>query len=70
MFFNQSINYKNRNFDYHWMGTGASNDSCTDIYAGNHSASEPETQAVQNFILSKKNQWISYISLHSFGKFA
>jgi hypothetical protein len=52
------------------MGTGASNDSCTDIYAGNHSASEPETQAVQNFILSKKNQWISYISLHSFGKFA
>jgi hypothetical protein len=46
------------------LETGASLDMCTDIYAGSEPASEPETKAVQNFILSKSPNWISFVSLH------
>ena len=46
------------------LETGASLDICTDIYAGSESASEPETKAVQNFILSKSPNWISFVTLH------
>ncbi|CAF1138679.1 unnamed protein product, partial [Brachionus calyciflorus] len=53
----------NRNYDYHWMKIGASNSMCTDIYAGAYPASEPEISAIQNFILSKKSHWLSFVSL-------
>jgi hypothetical protein len=38
-----------------------------DIFAGEKPTSESEASAVQDFILSKKNQWLSYVSLHSYG---
>jgi hypothetical protein len=41
------------------MKEGASLDICDEIYAGSGASSEPETVAIQNFILSK--QWMSYI---------
>jgi carboxypeptidase T len=40
----------NRNHSFHWGG--ASNDPCAETYQGPEPASEPETQVLQNFILS------------------
>ncbi|SCX96057.1 M14 family zinc carboxypeptidase [Desulfoluna spongiiphila] len=40
----------NRNFDFHWGGSGASTYTCDQTYRGSHAASEPETQAVQNYM--------------------
>lgn len=42
---------------------------CSDIYAGSSPGSEPEIQAIQNFILSKKTSWLSFITLHSYGSY-
>ncbi|MFP4346513.1 MAG: M14 family zinc carboxypeptidase, partial [Anaerolineales bacterium] len=42
----------NRNSSFHWGGPGASTDPCYDTYRGPSAASESETQAVQNFILT------------------
>ena len=47
--------------------TGSSNDNCSYIYAGEKVSSEPETKAVQDFILGKKGQWLSFITIHSYG---
>lgn len=46
---------------------GSSNDTCEEIYAGSKPGSEPETRAVQDFILAKQGQWISFVTIHSFG---
>lgn len=40
----------NRNFDYLWGGAGASTNKCDLTYRGAYAASEPETQAVQNYL--------------------
>ncbi len=40
----------NRNYDWHWGGAGT--DPCEDTYQGPSAASEPETQAVQNYLRS------------------
>lgn len=44
-----------------------SNDPCTDIYAGPSPASEPETNAVINFVTARAGQWESFLSIHSYG---
>ncbi|XP_051153825.1 carboxypeptidase B-like isoform X2 [Leptopilina boulardi] len=59
----------NKNFDFMWMETGASNDPCDAIYAGSKSFSEPETRNFRNFIQSGNKNIKVYISLHSYGKF-
>ncbi|MDY2587806.1 M14 family zinc carboxypeptidase [Winogradskyella aquimaris] len=45
----------NRNFDYFWgsAGTGSSGTSTSDSYRGPSAASEPETQIMVDFILSR-----------------
>lgn len=40
---------------------------CTEIYAGDRPASEPEIDAVQKFILSLSPNWLSFVSIHSYG---
>jgi carboxypeptidase T len=40
----------NRNFTFYWGGTGSSSNQCSDIYRGPSPASEPETQAIQNYV--------------------
>ncbi|RKY63579.1 MAG: hypothetical protein DRQ02_12475 [Candidatus Latescibacterota bacterium] len=40
----------NRNFSYQWGGSGSSNDPSSDIYRGPYPFSEPETQALRDFI--------------------
>ncbi|XP_026743018.1 zinc carboxypeptidase-like [Trichoplusia ni] len=58
----------NRNFDFEWATVGASNDSCTNTYAGPSPASEPETKAIAEYALSLKNKgnFMYYLSYHSY----
>lgn len=41
----------NRNWDYHWGESGASKYSCAETYKGAKASSEPETQAVVQYIM-------------------
>jgi murein tripeptide amidase MpaA len=43
----------NRNFPFHWGGPGASTFQCDETYRGASAASEPETQAVVNYVRSE-----------------
>jgi hypothetical protein len=44
----------NRNFEFKWNGqSGSSGDPCSLVYRGPYPASEPETQAIQNYIRSQ-----------------
>jgi carboxypeptidase T len=42
----------NRNHSFHWVGSGSSPNACDETYRGPTAGSEPETQAIQNFILT------------------
>jgi murein tripeptide amidase MpaA len=42
----------NRNWGYQWGGEGASTSQCSDTYRGPGAFSEPETQAMRNFVLA------------------
>jgi len=42
----------NRNSDFKWGGAGSSGDPCAETYHGPSAASEPETQAVENYVRS------------------
>lgn len=42
----------NRNSSFDWGGAGASTSACNETYRGRSAASEPETQALENYILS------------------
>ncbi|XP_074657947.1 carboxypeptidase B-like [Tubulanus polymorphus] len=59
----------NRNWKYHWMEQGASSYECSETYAGPSAMSEPETQAVANFIETNKQRIRMYLSFHSFGQY-
>ncbi|XP_076325169.1 carboxypeptidase B-like [Tachypleus tridentatus] len=58
----------NRNFGFKWNQGGASNSPCSDIYAGPKAFSEPETKAISEFILARKNQVKLYIATHSYSQ--
>ena len=65
----------NRNYGYGWgaNNTGSSNDPCSETYRGESAFSEPETQVVSDFILSRffKNvlhyHTYSNVYIHPFG---
>ena len=40
----------NRNHNFHWNQGGASNNACDETYHGHAPASEPEVQAIQNYV--------------------
>ncbi|KAM4711428.1 carboxypeptidase B2 [Anableps anableps] len=58
----------NRNFDANWCTIGASPDPCTEIYCGPFPESEPESQAVANFLRSHKDSIQIYLSIHSYSQ--
>ncbi|MGL4608825.1 MAG: M14 family metallopeptidase [Trueperaceae bacterium] len=72
----------NRNFSFAWGRAGAGDKPCTETYRGSHAASEPETQAIQNYLKKlfpdkRKNDFSSpapedtaglYLDIHSFGE--
>lgn len=55
----------NRNYGFQWGGGGASTSPSSDTYRGESAFSEPETQAVRDFIKSHSNLKIM-MSYHSF----
>ncbi len=57
----------NRNYGFGWGGGGASKDPGSDTYRGPHAFSEPETQAVKNFVESHPNLKI-LLSYHTFSE--
>ncbi|KAI1285365.1 Carboxypeptidase B [Halotydeus destructor] len=60
----------NRNWDFHWMEKGASDNPCSDIYAGPEPFSEPETKAISKYIeeLVKGKVVPMYLSFHSYSQ--
>uniref|UniRef100_UPI0037E97C72 carboxypeptidase B2 n=1 Tax=Semicossyphus pulcher TaxID=241346 RepID=UPI0037E97C72 len=58
----------NRNFDANWCTEGASGDPCTEIYCGAFPESEPESQAVADFLRRHKDTVQLYISIHSYSQ--
>ncbi|HEX4923617.1 MAG TPA: M14 family metallopeptidase [Bdellovibrionales bacterium] len=57
----------NRNYSFKWSETGASGNPSSDTYYGTAPFSEPETQAVKNFIETKENLNIA-LSFHTFSE--
>ncbi|KAI1694427.1 zinc carboxypeptidase domain-containing protein [Ditylenchus destructor] len=62
----------NRNFDFHWGTDGVTNDPCAepfdkpgDTYCGEKPLSEPEAEALQNFLTKNKESIKCYVNLHS-----
>jgi len=55
----------NRNYTYQWGydNSGSSPDPCSDTYRGPSAGSEPETQAVTNFIIGKNIK--AHFNMHS-----
>lgn len=58
----------NRNYGYNWnKGIGTSSKGCSEMYSGTGPFSEPETQVMRDFLLSKKNELKFVSNFHSFG---
>ncbi|ROL50020.1 Carboxypeptidase B2 [Anabarilius grahami] len=58
----------NRNFDANWCTKGASDNPCDPTYCGQFPESEPETQAVAQFLRSHKDKIKLYLSIHSYSQ--
>jgi len=59
----------NRNWGHNWGGQGASGDPCDETYYGPHAFSEPETAAIRNFILARKDSMKLYLTFHTYGQY-
>jgi len=59
----------NRNFDFFWMSGGASNNPCSDTYAGPNPFSEPETSAIRDFYGTIASRTRIFLSFHAFGQY-
>ncbi|CAL8101899.1 unnamed protein product [Orchesella dallaii] len=58
----------NRNWDFQWAGKGTSRNPCSQIYHGPNAASEPEVQAIQEFVLERKDQIKLFLTFHSYSQ--
>jgi hypothetical protein len=57
----------NRNWGYGWGGPGSSSSPSSDTYRGTAPFSEPETQAVRDFILAHPDT-VAHIDFHSYSQ--
>jgi carboxypeptidase A2 len=57
----------NRNFDSNWSGPGSSSNTNSDIYHGTSAFSEPETQALRDYILSRPTI-SAHVDVHSYSQ--
>ena len=48
---------------------GASDFPCSQIFAGSRPFSEPETKNVADFLEANKEQFLVYLSFHSYGQY-
>uniref|UniRef100_A0A3Q3VSS9 Peptidase M14 domain-containing protein n=1 Tax=Mola mola TaxID=94237 RepID=A0A3Q3VSS9_MOLML len=58
----------NRNFDANWGTIGVSSDCCSNIYCGTEPLSEPEAQAVTYFVGSRIDDFLCFLTIHSYGQ--
>ncbi|XP_055697297.1 zinc carboxypeptidase-like [Phlebotomus papatasi] len=61
----------NRNFGYRWQdgsGPGASDNACSQTFAGPYAFSELETGQLANFVLDRLDHIKVYLSMHSFSQ--
>ncbi len=55
----------NRNYDFEWCKSGSSHYQQSDVYCGKSAFSEPETKALRDFLLQRRNIKTS-LSYHSY----
>ncbi|EDV58402.1 zinc carboxypeptidase [Drosophila erecta] len=58
----------NRNWGFHWREVGASSDPCSESYAGPKAFSEPEVEALSQYLKALPEPMFMYLSLHSFSQ--
>ncbi|XP_072231718.1 carboxypeptidase O [Leuresthes tenuis] len=58
----------NRNFDANWGTVGVSFNCSSNIYCGSQPISEPEAQAVTYFVGSRKDDFLCFLTIHSYGQ--
>ncbi|KAK2880304.1 carboxypeptidase O-like [Channa argus] len=58
----------NRNFDANWGSIGVSYNCCSSIFCGHKAVSEPETQAVTDFVGRQKDDFLCFLTIHSYGQ--
>lgn len=59
----------NRNYDSHWMeNEGASSNPCAEDYGGPKPFSEPEIQAMSEFVISIKDKINVLLAFHSYSQ--
>ncbi|KAF2892788.1 hypothetical protein ILUMI_13386 [Ignelater luminosus] len=58
----------NRNWNYRWMNGGASQNRCSEIFAGDAPFSEPETKSLSEFINSVSDTLDIYLAFHSYSQ--
>ncbi|XP_041638304.1 carboxypeptidase O-like [Cheilinus undulatus] len=58
----------NRNFDAYWATIGVSFNCCSEIYCGSEAMSEPEAQAVTYFVGTRKEDFLCFLTIHSYGQ--
>ena len=49
-----------------WLAAGASDRPCSDVYAGAHADSEPETRAIQGALRRRQGAWHAYVNVHAY----
>ncbi|CAN9498252.1 unnamed protein product [Ophioblennius macclurei] len=58
----------NRNYGANWGTIGVSSDCCSNIYCGTAPMSEPETQFLTYFVGSRKDDFLCFLTIHSYGQ--
>jgi len=61
----------NRNYSFKFGGEGVSTNPCSDIFLGERAFSEPETKAVSDYIVKKREEGVdfrAYLTFHSYGQ--
>ncbi|XP_060888823.1 carboxypeptidase O-like [Labrus mixtus] len=58
----------NRNFDANWGTVGVSKNCCNQTYCGSQALSEPEAQAVTYFVGTRKEDFLCFLTIHSYGQ--
>ncbi|XP_037037661.1 zinc carboxypeptidase-like [Bradysia coprophila] len=59
----------NRNFDYQWMSVGASDNPCSETFGGPVAFSDPESRALRDFYVERKEDIKVYLAFHSYGQY-
>ncbi|KAK5875210.1 hypothetical protein CesoFtcFv8_027720 [Champsocephalus esox] len=58
----------NRNFNANWGTLGVSFDCCDKTFCGIKPVSEPEAQAVTYFVGNRKEDFLCFLTIHSYSK--